>query len=190
MPILNARKKVLFVTAEELGVARDAIDHARNDSCEVISIPGNVRQALVGLKDLKGNPVRDLSVFQTEWSNSFEFKFVARDKLTATERRVFDCWPQIAKLVGGPPTRVKEVKISETMRPEFDTGRECQGLWEPDKRRIIIKRSELVKMQSFAGTLLHEITHAESGFTDVSREFETALTEVIGILSTACPGQQ
>lgn len=43
-------------------------------------------------------------------------------------------------------------------------------------------------MQSFAATLLHEITHAKSGFTDVSREFETALTEVIGILSTVCLG--
>jgi len=188
--ILNVRKKVLFVTAEELEAARDAIDHARKDGYEVIAIPGNVRHALVGLKDLQGNPVRDLSVFQTEWSNSFEFKFVARDKLTAAERKIFDCWPQIAKLVGGLPVRVKEVKISETMRPEFDTGRECQGLWEPAKRRIVIKRSELAKIQSFAGTLLHEIAHAKSGFTDVSREFEAALTELIGILSAACLGQQ
>jgi hypothetical protein len=156
----------------------------------VIAIPGNVRHALIGLKDLHGNPVRDLSVFQTEWSNSFEFKFVAREKLTAAERKVFDCWPQVAKLVGGLPARVKEVKISETMRPEFDTGRECQGLWEPDKRRIVIKRSELANTQSFAGTLLHEITHAKSGFTDVSREFEAALTEVIGVLSGVCLAQR
>lgn len=188
--ILNARKKVLFVTAEELGASRDAIDHARNDGYEVIAIPGNVRHALIGLMDLQGNPVRDLSVYQKEWSESFEFKFVGRDDLTAGERRIFDCWPQVAKLVGGLPARVKEVKISDTMRPEFDTGRECQGLWEPNKKRIIIKRSELVNIQSFAGTLLHEITHAKSGFPDVSREFETALTEVIGVLSRACLGQK
>jgi hypothetical protein len=184
--ILNTRKKVLFVTAEELGAVRDAIDHARNDGYEVIAIPGNVRQALVGLKDLEGNPVRDLSVFQKEWSDSFEFKFVSAENLTAAERRIFDCWPQIAKLVGGLPARVKEVKISETMRPEFDTGRECQGLWEPAKRRIIIKRSELATIQEFAGTLLHELTHAKSGFSDVSRDFETALTDVIGELSGIC----
>ena len=71
------------------------------------------------------------------------------------------------------------------MRPEFGTGRECRGLWEPDKRRIVIKRTELAKLASFAGTLLHEITHAKTGFPDVSREFEDALTEVIGQLSTA-----
>lgn len=81
---------------------------------------------------------------------------------------------------------MKEIKISETMRPEFNTGRECQGLWEPDKRRIIIKRSVLADIESFAGTLLHEITHAKTGFSDVSREFESELTEVIGVLSAIC----
>jgi hypothetical protein len=82
--------------------------------------------------------------------------------------------------------QVREVKISETMRPDFGTGRECQGLWEPEKKRIIIKRSELASIKSFAGTFLHEITHATSGCPDVSREFESALTEVIGQLSSAC----
>jgi hypothetical protein len=64
---------------------------------------------------------------------------------------------------GGLPARVREVKIAETMRPDFGTGRECQGLWEPEKKRIIIKRSELGNITSFAGTLLHEITHSNSG---------------------------
>jgi hypothetical protein len=44
----------------------------------------------------------------------------------------------------------------------------------------------LADIQSFAGTLLHEITHAKSGFSDVSREFESKLTEVIGVLSAIC----
>ena len=184
--ILNARKKVVFVTAAELGTARDSIDHATEDGYNVIAIPDNVRRSLAGLKDVQGNPVRDLSVFQAEWNSSFEFKFVPREKLTPAERKVFDCWQRIVHLVGGLPARVREVKISETMRPEFDTGRECLGLWEPDKKRIIIKRSELANMQAFAGTLLHEITHAKSGFPDVSRDFETALTDVIGELSSVC----
>jgi hypothetical protein len=184
--ILNARKRVLFVTAAELGAARDSIDHAAQDGYHVIAIPDNVRRSLVGLKDVQGNPVRDLSVYQAEWNSSFEFKFVSRDGLTRPERKIFDCWQRIVKLVGGLPAQVREVKISETMRPDFGTGRECQGLWEAEKRRIIIKRSELATINSFAGTLLHEITHANSGCADVSREFENALTEVIGQLSGAC----
>ena len=89
-------------------------------------------------------------------------------------------------LVGGLPAVVREVRVFETMRPDFGTGGECQGLWEPDKKRIIVKRSELASLTSFAGTLLHEITHASSGYPDVSRESESALTEVTGQLSGAC----
>lgn len=184
--ILNARKKVVFVTATELASARDSIDHATEDGYEVIAIPDNVRRSLAGLKDMQGNPVRDLSVYQAEWNSSFEFKFVPRDRLTPAERKVFDRWQEIVGLVGGLPAVVREVRISETMRPDFGTGGDCQGLWEPDKKRIIVKRSELATLTSFAGTLLHEITHANSGYPDVSREFESALTEVIGQLSGAC----
>jgi hypothetical protein len=184
--ILNARKKVVFVTASELGSARDSIDHATEDGYDVIAIPDNVRRSLAGLKDIQGNPVRDLSVYQAEWNSSFEFKFVPRNSLTAAERKIFDCWQRIVRLAGGLPAQVREIKISETMRPDIGTGRECQGLWEPEKKRIIIKRSELAGIKSFAGTLLHEITHATSGCPDVSREFENALTELIGQLSTVC----
>lgn len=187
--ILNSRKKVVFVTAAELGSARDSIDHASEDGYSIVAIPDNVRRSLVGLTDAVGNPVRDLSVYQAEWNSSFEFKFVPRDKLTRAEQKIFDCWERIVQLVGGLPDQVREVKISETMRPDLGTGRECQGLWEAEKKRIIIKRSALATVSSFAGTLLHEVTHANSGCADVSREFESALTEVIGQLSSACLGQ-
>ena len=184
--ILNARKKVVFVTASELGSARDSIDHATEDGYEVIAIPDNVSRSLAGLKDIQGNPVRDLSVYQAEWNSSFEFKFVPRNSLTPAEQKIFDCWQGIVQLVGGLPAQVREVRISETMRPDLGTGRECLGLWETEKRRIIIKRSELTSITSFAGTLLHEITHARSGAPDVSRDFESALTDVIGQLSSVC----
>lgn len=82
--ILNTRKKVLFVTATELGNARDTIDHAVQDGYDVIAVPGTVRAALVGLKDLKGNRVVDLSVYQAEWSHSFKFKFVSREAQQAS----------------------------------------------------------------------------------------------------------
>ena len=184
--ILNARKRVVFVTASELSSARDSIDHATEDGYDIIAIPDNVRRSLAGLRDIQGNPVRDLSVYQAEWNSSFEFKFVPRNSLTPAERKVFDCWQGIVQLVGGLPAQVREVRISETMRPELGTGGECLGLWEPEKKRIIIKRTELTSITSFGGTFLHEITHARSGAPDVSRDFESALTKVIGQLSNIC----
>ena len=52
---------------------------------------------------------------------------------------------------------------------------------------MIIHRRELRSLEAFAGTLLHELTLARSGFTDVTRDFELALTEAIDrIAAIAC----
>lgn len=178
--ILNACKRVVFVTASDLNVFRSAIDHAQNDGLEIVTVPQNIKNALRGIADIKGNPVRDLSVFQSEWAQSFEFKFVKPDYLTPSERRLFEERERIASLIGGLPKKVKEVKISETMRPDFLTGYTPQGLWDEASNSIIILRKQLGSVRGFAGTLLHEIAHARTGYDDVSRDFENALTDMLG----------
>ncbi len=70
------------------------------------------------------------------------------------------------------------------MRPDFTGVRDAVGLWESDKQRIIIKRSQLRSLETFGGTLLHELTHARTGYDDVTREFEEELTVALGKLST------
>lgn len=184
--VLNAQKRVVFATAGELTHLRDAVDHAEGDGYRIVTIPDNVRRLLRGTKDYVGNEVRDITAYQEEWSRSFEFKFVPYERLTIAERRIFDFRDQIAQLVGGLPACVREIKISEAMRPDLTLGGECHGLWEPRQQQIIIKRCQLESLDKFAGTLLHEVTHAQTGFEDVSREFESALTAVIGLVSEAC----
>lgn len=178
--ILNATGKVLFVSAGELGQYPDAIDRAKSDGCRVVSVPENVRQSLRGLKDISGEKVRDLEVYDAEWQESFEFKFVPVSKLSKGERDVFEQRSDLAALVGGIPKPVKDIVVSETMRPETLGGAEAKGLWEASTGRIIIKRSQLRSLADFAGTLLHEIAHARSGFGDVTRDFELVLTEFLG----------
>ena len=178
--ILNASKKVVFVTANDLNTFRDAIDHAQSDGMKIVTVPENIKNSLSGITDSKGNPVRDLDVYQKEWAQSFEFKFVSPEKLTPPERKVFDHRERIASLIGGLPKTVKNIKVSETMRPDFLTGSTTQGLWDEASSSIIILRKQLGSLPDFAGTLLHEIAHAKSGFDDVSREFENALTEMLG----------
>jgi hypothetical protein len=178
--ILNASGKVLFVTASELVLYPEAIDRARGDGFRVVNVPENVRESLRGLKDISGQAVRDLNVYDTEWQQSFEFRFVPVGSLTRGERKVFDCRDAIARLVGGFPPRVKEVLVSETMRPQALGGGDSDGLWETSTGRIIIKRSQLSSPAAFAGTLLHEIAHAKSGFGDVNRDFELVLTDFLG----------
>jgi hypothetical protein len=49
----------------------------------------------------------------------------------------------------------------------------------------------LASLEKYAGTLLHEVTHAISGTGDVSREFEIALTDVLGkIVAKVLEGDQ
>jgi hypothetical protein len=178
--ILNASKKVIFVTASELILHKDVIDDAQGDGLNVVTVPENIKSSLHGIADLKGNPVRDLSAYQSEWEASFEFKFIDPDKLSKAETVIFKRWKAIADLVGGLPKIVREIKISETMRPDFISGNDAEGLWDPASSSIIILRSQLKSLPSFAGTLLHEIGHAKSGYDDVTRDFESELTNMLG----------
>jgi hypothetical protein len=178
--ILNASKKVVFVTANDLNTFRDAIDHAQSDGMKIVTVPENIKDSLSGITDSKGNPVRDLDVYQREWAQSFEFRFVSSEKLPPSERKVFEHRERIASLIGGLPKKVKNIKVSETMRPDFLTGSTTQGLWDEASSSIIVLRKQLGSLPDFAGTLLHEIAHAKSGYDDVSREFEDALTEMLG----------
>jgi hypothetical protein len=154
-----------------------------------VTVPENIKERLRGIKDVGGSPVRDLEVYQAEFAESFEFTFVVRNSLSPEERRVFDTHELLASLVGGMPSAVKEVKISETMRPDFPSRCDAAGLWEPHQGRIIIKRSQLRSLEGFAGTFLHEITHARSACEDVTREFERELTVTLGRASAAAVKQ-
>jgi hypothetical protein len=66
------------------------------------------------------------------------------------------------------------------MRIDLAAGCDAAGLWDSQTRSIVIRRDQLASLSDFAGTLLHEIVHAKTGFADVTREFETALTLLMG----------
>jgi hypothetical protein len=89
----------------------------------------------------------------------------------------------IFELIGGKPKVVKEIRISATMRTETFSHQEAEGIWQPTDQRIIIKRDQLKDLRAYAGTLLHEAAHAISGATDISEEFETELTELLGTIA-------
>lgn len=180
--ILNTSSSVVFVTPQQLQYDTMAVDNARRDGLSIVVVPETISQKIRGVEDLSGNTIRDLELYNIEWNQSFEFKFVKPDELTESERKIYETTSNIFKLIGGKPKAIKEIIISETMRRE-DSGIEASGLWEPNKERIVIKRDQLKNLESYAGTLLHETGHALSGAGDVSREFEDELTNIIGQIS-------
>ena len=116
--LLNATDKVIFLNPFELVDAKDMVDNAKDDGFKIIIVPENIKQKIKGLKDIEGNPIRDLDEYKTEWNKSFEFKFVNEKDLSKSEREVFNKTKKILDSIGGKPTNVKKILISETMRLE------------------------------------------------------------------------
>jgi len=181
--ILNARHRVLFVTAGQLVTEKEIVDRAIEDGCEVITVPTTISEKLGTVIDVGGNALQSISQFAINWSASIDYKFVAEGDLTPAERSVYELWRDIANLAGGLPREFRNLMVSETMRPSATEGLKPGGIWEPTTGLVIVHRPQLQSVEAFAGTLLHELTHARTGHVDVSRNFEVALTDVIGILA-------
>ena len=175
---MNARKRVLFVTARSLALhAIQSITQPKTGTMSSLFLTTS-DDLSYGLKDMQGNPVRDLSVYQAEWNNSFEFSSSSQGTALPAGARIFDCWQGIVELVGGLPAQVREVKISETMRPTLDTGGECLGLWEPRERKELSSRGR----NSLASLPLEEHCSTRSltlraGARMCSRDFESTIPQ-------------
>lgn len=163
----------------------DAVDQARGDGLQIVTVTDAIHETIRGTDDLAGTPIRDLSVYAQEWNDSFEFDWVDPVALTEQERAIFDQSAALTALVGGLPDHVADIRISRTMRLDFVSGSDALGLWDPGSQSIVIRRDQLGSLTDFAGTLLHEVAHARSGFGDVNRDFENALTRFRGAAAAA-----
>lgn len=180
--ILNSMTQVVFMTPQEMMSSPDHVDRAKDEGYEIIAIPDNLRDKIQDQTDILGNPIRDLGEYSREYQDNFEFQFVEPYNLTPSEKEIFNKSDDIFRLIGGKPNTIKEIKISEVMRKELGSVSEITACWVPLENRIIIKRNQLASLKDFSGSLLHESIHALTGTNDVTREFESALTSVIGIL--------
>ena len=176
--LLNSYKKVVFFTPQELQNNNDFIERAKDDGYEVVTISEKIKDKISGQTDYDSNPIVDLNEYVEEWGDSFEFKFVKKSQLSKREQEIYEMTSEIFKLIGGRPSVIKEIKISETMRPNSYNLSDAAGFWNGSE--IIIKRSELQSLEKFAPILLHEAAHAISGASDVSIDFEDALTKLLG----------
>jgi hypothetical protein len=181
--ILNENEKVIFVASSDLMIHRDMIDQAINSGHQIINIPENLKNKINGIEDNIGNKIIDISQFISAYNDSFEFKFIEKENLLPEERKVFDYSDFIIDLFGGIPSNVKSIKISETMVKDLFSTSETLGCWDPSSLSIVISRKQLKRLSDFAGTLVHELIHAKTGLDDVSRDFETELTRLIGIIT-------
>ena len=178
--ILNTQRDIMMVTAQEAMAYPDLMDHAREAGKTILTIPENLREKLVGSVDLQGKQIVDLTAFAQAYQDSFVFDFVEQAHLSETEIEVLNTQSEILEVFGGQPRQVMAIRVSNTMRPDLMFGNRATGCWDPETQSIVIWRPQLRSVAQFSGTLLHELVHAKSGYLDVSRDFESALTELLG----------
>lgn len=175
-----------FVTSDDLAYNPDLVDEMKRDGYNPVVVPGTLATKMEdfnrGKKD--GHTLNTVQQYVQNMEQTFEPIIVSADKLTVEERRIFDKNDKILKLIGGKPIAVKDIQIAEKLYNSSLFGVDVVGLWEPSKRRILIKRSQLRSVEEFSGTLLHECAHAKSGASDVTRDFELELTNIIGELAS------
>ena len=182
--LLNANEDVIFLTSEELVRDPDMVEKAQKGGYNIVSIPDNLKDKLNNITDFNGAKIRDLGEFYNEYKESFEYSFINPTNLNMKEKLVWEKTDQILDLIGGKPYNIKEIKISETMQKDYSTFQEAGGVWDSSLGRIIIKRSELTNLEIYAGILLHEVCHAMTGASDVTRDFEKALSDLLGVLAS------
>jgi hypothetical protein len=180
--ILNQQGKYLFVTSFEAMEHPDMIDQAKNSGHEVITIPENLKYKIQGSTDISGEPIIDIGQFVSNYNDSFDFNFIEPSQLKESEKKVYNLTPKIIELFGRQPKKVKAIKISSTMRKDFFSEVETLGCWDEETNAIVLSRKTLKTITDYSGTLIHELIHAKTGHDDVTRAFETSLTENIGKL--------
>jgi hypothetical protein len=180
--ILNAQEKVVMVTAYEAMSFPDLIDQARQSGNTILTIPENLRAKIADSVDIEGNRMVDITQFTETYNDSFNFDFVEAEALSSQERNILDTTAFVIEAFGGRPAKVAAIKISNTMRPDLISSSQTLGCWDPSTSSIVIWRPQLNSFEEFSGVLIHELVHAKTGYSDVTRDFESALTTTIGDL--------
>ena len=176
--ILATKGKTVFVSSQQMFTMGSTIQEARGDGYKIIVVPDRLLGRLSHLRDLNGNPILDISGFVQVWNASFHYDFIDPAKLSKKERESWTILPELLRLVGDHARRVKEVRISNTMR--LDEGAyETEGVW--DSPNIVVKRSVLDSPRHFARVVLHEIAHASSNGNHGSLAFMAAIDDLAGL---------
>lgn len=171
---LNKDDNVVFMTPAQRATMS-------NQQVEILEQSG---KTLILVTDNVYGKIEDfVSTFDTvfrEYTESFSYKFVPVEKLTATERQTFAMSKEIIAFLKEHRFNYNiAIKVSETIRVGLDGIATC-GVYDPSENAIIIKRSVLNNQTDFCSVLLHEFAHFQHGHGDNTRDFENDLTNMLG----------
>lgn len=133
----------------------------------------------------KSHPeAKTLEDLREEYSQSFQFLWISPEELSETERHNLTVATENAKRVLSA-ARLKHdipILVSETVMDTVSSG-DTNGVWRPEKRDIVIRRSVLRDLRLTYIVIFHELAHAQNSYSDNTRDFENDLGDVIGLLA-------
>lgn len=133
--------------------------------------------------DSSGTPIMTAHEVFRQDSKKYEYSFIDYSDLLPKEKHLLSLIPKIIQYLGYDKYYVDRIRISESINP-YDALTHAAGLYRSHPfDDIIIKRSQLANLDDFLGTVIHELVHANLGLDDVTREFESELTNIIGKLA-------
>lgn len=177
----SKQKDITFISAQEAVEAPDLVDKIMTEGYKPVVLPNNIINKIDNYNrdaetDSKVNTILNFTENERKNKNIIPLR---ENELTSKELSIAYQTKKILSLIGGRPKNVQKIVLSEEIYTS-ELLSSTVGLWENDKNRIVIKRSQLESLSAYAGTLLHECIHALSGASDVSRQFEIELTSLIG----------
>ena len=176
---LSARKETVFVTPEEMQSSSGAIlEIVRNSGKTPVFVTEMVKQRIEDDADMSGKKISTIRSVVNDFNDSFEYDFVPYEVLTTQEKAVFDLTDTLLKQTKSA-VKKSQIKISKRLQPDFPAD-SFGGVWDPCEELVVIRRDMLSDPETFCGVLIHELTHADTGYDDIERSFETALTKWIG----------
>lgn len=178
----STTEKTTLLSIQEIEDNPELVDELEKSGHQVIVVPEDIKEKSKTIEINTGGFINDFSHYVEQRDQNFQFKFISPNQLNQTEKYNYNLLNDIFKIIGSKPPNVNEVLISETMQRDNFSFKPAEGLYESFERRIIIKRSVLNDKKRFISVLLHEIAHATSGASDSTRDFESELTKMLGIV--------
>lgn len=175
----ESKDNVVLVTAKELEDRPDLIDEIASSGKETVVIPGDLYGRLEDINSRGEKTFSTASDFVRKQAEEFVPEVIDLAALTHSEREIFEKTEEILNLIGGKPYNIRAIEIAKTLYTGGSRS-DVVGLWIPTEKRVLIHRNQLKNLSDYAGTLLHECAHAISGASDVTRDFESQLTNMIG----------
>jgi hypothetical protein len=162
----------IFISTADMLHNKSIVDKYTRQGKKVVIIDNKMKKALEKTLDDNNEKIMTITEMRNKVKNNYMFSFIERNKLQPFEIQTLNKADNIL-------TKMKMLinyRISDTLEKDGST---VIGLYSP-VHGIIIRRDQLKKLNDFLGVYLHEYTHFKTNTSDITLEFECALTQMLG----------